>query len=264
MVIHSYLTSGFYKWAELFIKSYRLYHDEKIFLSTRGLDTQQIQKLQSLPDVTVSNKELDVKMIANRAKLPVKKILKLKKHIENGAVTKQTFIWKQAISVEDRYRNSILEAMDEYPEEDFLVHFDIDMYIRKPLNDLFRIIKKNDITIKFRLKSKINRKVMGGLIGFKISEKTRIFMERWIYYIDSKPLYQKPLGYGQTSFYLTYCDFKNDLSWGNVPSSFISPRFQETDAIWSGNTKDGKTKNFSVCMNDFQKRRFYETRKKLC
>ncbi|MCF8019801.1 MAG: hypothetical protein K9L62_10360 [Vallitaleaceae bacterium] len=257
MIIHSYLTDGFYGWAELFIESYRFYHgnNDKIFLSTRNLNESQIKKLESYPNTHVSNKKLKLKKIANRAKMDVDELLKLKHHIENDAVTNKTFIWKQAISVEDRYRRSILEAMTTYPNEDYLIHFDIDMYFRERLIDLFKTIKQNDITIKFRLDSKLNRKVMGGLIGFKISEKTLKFMNRWVYHIDAKPLHKKPVGYGQTSFYLAYIELKEQMTWGHVNSRYISPRFLETDAIWSGNTKAGKAKNLMTCYKDFKRRR---------
>ena len=257
MIIHAYLKDGFYSWAELFIKSFIFYHgnDHKIFLSTRGLTEEQVYNLLSLyPDLYVSNKFLNIKKIANRARMNIDNILKLKKHIETNAVTKKSFIWKQAISVEDRYRNSILEAMNFYPDEKYLVHFDIYMYFRKHLKDLFKIITSNKISIKFRLKSKLNRKVMGGLIGFKLGDKTQKFMRKWIYYIDDLPLYKKPLGYGQTSFYYAYRDLKDEYKWGNIPSKFISPRFLETDDIWSGNNTNGKVKNLKLCINDFYKK----------
>lgn len=255
MIIHSYLTDGLYNWAEIFVESFRFYHgdEHKIFLSTRDLNDKQIDKLKSLyPNIHISNKPLNLNRIAKRAKLTVNQILKLKNHIENNAVTKKTFIWKQAISVEDRYRNSIVEAMKAYPDEDYLIHFDIDMYFRVQLEQLFEIIRNHDISIKFRLASKINRKVMGGLIGFKLNNKTMKFMHRWIYHIDDLPLYKKPLGYGQTSFYLAYCDLKDELKWGHVPSKFISPRFAKTDVVWSGNSKKGKVKNLKICYKDFR------------
>jgi len=257
LIIHSYLTDGFYGWAELFVKSFRFHHgnDYKIFLTTRNLNKKQIENLESFPNIHISNEKLNIRDIANRAKMNVEDILKLKHKIENDAVTEKSFIWKQAISVEDRYKRSIIEVMYAFPQEDYLVHFDIDMYFRDNLFDLFKTIKDNDITIKFRLNSKINRKVMGGLIGFKISEKTIRFMKKWINYIDEKPLHKKPIGYGQTSFYLAYLFMKNELSWGNVKSKYISPRFLETDVIWSGNTKDGKEKNLIKCYEDFESRR---------
>ena len=258
MIIHSYLTDGFYGWAEIFVKSFTYHHGpaHKIILSTRDLNDSQISNLQKLyKNLVIKNKLLDLKKIAERARLPTKEILRLKRHIENNAVTKKTFIWKQAISVEDRYRNSIIEAMNENKDEDFLIHFDIDMYFRDRLSHLFDIVRDNDISIKFRLGSKINRKVMGGLIGFRICNETKEFMDRWIYYIDDLPLYKKPLGYGQTSFYLAYCDLKDRLKWGHIPSRFISPRFLETDVIWSGNTKKGKEYNLKLCYKDFSEMR---------
>ena len=142
MIIHSYLTNGFFPWAEIFIKSFKFYHgnDYKIFLSTRGLTNEQVDNLLSLySNLYISNKTLNIKKIANKAKMNINDILKLKNHIETNVVTKKSFIWKQAISVEDRYRNSILEAMNFYPDEDYLVHFDIDMYFRKHLKKLFKM-----------------------------------------------------------------------------------------------------------------------------
>lgn len=267
MIIHSYLTDGLFGWAELFVESFYEHHgsEHMIYLCTRDLNRNQIEKLKSLyPNIIVSNKKINFDSISKRARMSKDKILELKKHIETNAVTKDTFIWKQAISVEDRYRTSIVESMDKYPNEDYLVHFDIDMYFRNPLDDLFEIIRNNDISIKFRLNGKDNRKVMGGLIGFRICKETRKFMNRWIYYIDKIPLYKKPIGYGQTSFYYAYRDLEKDYNWGQVRSKYISPRFEENDFIWSGNTKSGKVINLKRCRDDFNKRRKNNVNKELC
>lgn len=258
MIIHSYLTDGFFGWAKIFVKSFRLYHgdEHKIFLCTRDLKGNQINRLKAFyPNIHISNRRLDLHSIAKRAKKTIPQIKKLKDHIENNAVTQNTFVWKQAISVEDRYRTSITEAMDTYPDEDYLIHFDIDMYFREHLSELFSIVTSNDISIKFRLQSQLNRKVMGGLIGFKLNKETRQFMDRWIHHIDAIPLYKKPLGYGQTSFYKAYVDLKDQFKWGHIPGKFISPRFLDTDVIWSGNTTNGKTKNLDLCNKDFIKRK---------
>lgn len=255
MIIHSYFTDGLYGWAEIFVKSFLFHHGDKykIFFCSRDLSQKQISDLSSLtPNLYISNKPLDLNMISKRAKMPVSRILKLKDHIEKRAVTKKSVIWKQAISVEDRYRTSIIEAMNKFPSEDFLIHFDIDLYFRKRLDDLFKIVTNNDISIKFRLKSKLSRKVMGGLIGFRLCPKTKKFMKRWIYHIDNIPLYEKPIGYGQTSFYYTYLDFENKMKWGYIPSRFLSPRFDETDVIWSSNNKRGKVRNLEICYKDFR------------
>lgn len=257
MIIHSYLTDGLYGWAKIFVESFGFHHGNKhkIFLSTRDLTDEQQNELLSLyQNLHISNKPLDLKKISRRSKLSITKVKQLKNYIEKRAVTRKTAIWKQAISVEDRYKTSILEAMNAYPKEDYLIHFDIDMYFRKHLKDLFEIVRENEISIKFRLKSKLNRKVMGGLIGFKIIPEVRNFMNKWVEYIDAIPLYKKPLGYGQTSFYLAYCDFKDCIKWGHIPSRFISPRFQKTDVIWSGNNKKGKVHNLKICNNDFREK----------
>jgi hypothetical protein len=251
MIIHAYLTDGFYGWGELFLKSFKLYHGEehKVFLCTRDLTESQIGNLKTLySNIHVSNKKLDFGAIAERARLTVPELKVMKNCIENepGAV-KLNFLWKQAISVEDRNRNSITE--------DYLIHFDIDMYFRKNLQELFDHIKNRDITIKFRFnKSEPRRKVMGGLIGFKICEKTRQFMDCWVHHIDAKPLYEKPIGYGQSSFWFAYCDMKNEIHWGDIELKYISNKFLDTDIIWSANTgRQSKQEILELCKQDLMR-----------
>ena len=115
MIIHAYLTDGFYGWAEIFLESFLYFHGSghRVVLTTRDLTDNQIENLHSLyPNLEVKNRPLNIKKIASRARMSVDHILKIKNHIENNAVTNSTFIWKQAISVEDRYRSSILEVME--------------------------------------------------------------------------------------------------------------------------------------------------------
>ena len=52
---------------------------------------------------------------------------------------------------------------------------------------------------------------------------------------------------------LKIVDLEKELTWGNVPGKFISPRFLETDVVWSGNTVAGKAKNLLRCREDFKK-----------
>ena len=162
MIIHSYLTNGFYPWAELFLESLRFHHgiDNKVILSTRDLTMKQMRKLFELyPNIIINNKPLDIELMSKKSGLSIEKLMKYKHEIETKCISGNNVIWKQFISVEDRYRNSIVEAIEEsidiikenHTTETHLLHTDIDMYIRQPLDDLFEIVESHDISIKFRL-----------------------------------------------------------------------------------------------------------------
>ena len=255
MLVHAFLTDGFYPWAELFVESFKHHNGEDIpiVLCTRILNDDQINKLYSLhSNITVENKQIDLKRLAKKFGISYKQLLEYKHQIEKVHITTEARIWKQYTSADQRIR-SIYEVMKKHTDQDFILHSDIDMYIRIQLGDLFDLIEANDISIRFRLNSSTPRKVMGGLIGFKINEKVFKFMERWEKYLDDVPIPKRKIGYGQSSFFFAYRDLKDDYKWGDVPQRYISPFMRPEDRIWSANNTKGKTKNLEICRRDFEK-----------
>jgi len=258
MLIHSYMTDGFFEWGKFLLQTFKHFHGEKtkFVLTTRDLSLDQISELQSLyKNLDIINEKLDLHEMCRKSGIPIKKLLKFKHEIETDHIKNQgTRIWKQFISVEDRYRNSIYQVMQLYPKAKYMLHLDIDMYIRCELVNLFSMIKKHDVCIRFRLDSKDNRKVLGSVIGFRLTQPVFEFMHRWIQHIDAIDIKSKPIGYGQTSFYLAYCDFKKKLRWGDIPQEYSSPHMRPTDKIWSANTPKGKTENLRVYREDFERK----------
>lgn len=254
MIIHSYLTDGFFPWAKIFLESYGFHNgsDNLVVLSTRGLTTDQISELYDLYDnLVVKNKDYDMKKFAKRAGVPQKILKEYKRQVEEECVTQKNKVWKLMIAADERVK-STYEVMKEYQDEDFMFHSDIDMYIRSPLTELFDTIKKHDISIRLRLHSKLNRKTMIGIQGYRLCNTTINFVRRWIKYVDDKAPKDRPLGYGQTACYYAYMDFKDKVKWWSVPRRFIAPQMYDTDIIWSGNTKKGKVKNLELCYKDFK------------
>ncbi len=254
MIIHSYLTNGFFPWAELFLESYKFYNgiDNRIILSTRDLTKKQIKTLKRIySNLEIRNKKLDIIQMAEKAGISHNKLLELKKQIEEDHVTEKNKLWKLMIAADDRIK-SILEIMEDYKHEEYLLHTDIDMYVRAPLIDLFNFIKEHDISIRLRLKSKINRKTMIGIQGYRLCDITINFLKKWIKYIDDIEPINRPLGYGQTSCYYAYKDFNSKVKWGSIPRRYIAPQMLDTDIIWSANTTKGKTKNLQIFYEDFK------------
>jgi len=256
MIIHSYATDGYFPWLEFFLKSFKYFNGEdlKVVFTTRNLNDKQIEKLYSMyKNLVIDNEELNFQKIAERASITVEQLKQMKDHIEAKCISNNTLKWKQFASVEDRYRNSIFDTINKHGE-DFVLHFDADTYIREPLTEIFDFVSNHDISIKFRWKSKLNRKVVGGLIGFKVGT-TNAFFKCWRKHIDAIPLHSKPRGYGQTTFWLAYQEMKDKYKWGDMPMHFISPRKRDNDIMWSGNGNAGKEKILKACKNEFKKRR---------
>lgn len=256
MIIHSYFTDGFFPWAKLFVESFKFHNGEKtpIILCTRNLNNEQIGELYDLhSNIKVHNEHIDLKDLAKSLGVKHKSLLKHKRQIEKDHITSASLMWKQFTSADQRIR-TIYDVMKEYEgKTKFMLHWDIDMYIRGNLKDLYKIVKEHDISIRFRDKSKESRKVMGGLIGFKVDKHVFKFMKRWIKYLDDVPIPKRKIGYGQTSFYYAYRDLKDDYNWGHIPLNYISPSMRDKDKVWSANTKAGKTENLKKCRRDFKK-----------
>ena len=252
MIIQAYLTDGFYPWAEFWLESLRRWHPNiPVIFSTRNLSKQQIETLSKDKNVDVQNEELTYAKLAKRANLDINKMMDFKKQVETVHVTDKNKIWKLMISADDRVKSVYKILKQVEGKTDYLMHIDIDMYFRQPLDDLFQIIKSHDISMRFRLKSKENRKVLGSLQGFKIGQKSLKFMETWIKYIDNLAPVNRPLGYGQTSCYYAYRDMINEISWGKIPPKFATAQMDPNAVIWAANTMKGKTENLKLFKEDF-------------
>ena len=255
MIIHTYLTDGFFDWGKLFLQSYKYHNgeDKRIIMDTRDLNAKQIKQLKGIyGNLEVKNEPLDFKDISKRARIDEEKLKALKAKVERQSVDKESKYWKLYISVEDRYRNTIKRVMEENRKEDYLLHMDIDMYVRNKLDFLFNFIKDYDISIRFRNKkgkeTNDNRKVLGNIIGFRICDDVLDFMDTWRKHIDAIPLYHKYKGYGQASFWYAYLEHKNNLVWGDIPET---AKAKAPNAIlWTGN-KGGKDKQLKKCREDF-------------
>ena len=90
-------------------------------------------------------------------------------------------------------------------------------------------------------------------MGFKLGEKSDLFMQTWIKYIDKKPLNKKPIGYGQTSCYLAYSELENsNIKWGNILKKWVKADLNENSIIWSGNHTRGKTKTAKIFQKELE------------
>ncbi len=242
MLIHSYMTDGFFDFGKALLKSFKKHHGETMtfLLTTRDLNDSQIDELHSLyKNLIVSNDQIDMEALSRETGRTVKELERYKWQVENIHVKQESVIWKQYISVEDRYRNSLQDAFSICG--DAFVHMDVDSYINKRLDPLFKIVRSNDVSLIFRLNQPMRLKIFGCLMGFRFGPKADLFLETWRKRIDAVPLNKKPRGFGQTSCFIAYNTLssplrKEDIKWGRIPKSFVSPTFSSNALIIQGNT----------------------------
>jgi len=254
MILHSYLTDGFYPWAEFYLESLRRWHPNiPVLLSTRNLKPEQIRKLESVHNVTVENEDLTYEKLAKRANLDLNQMMKLKNEVETVHVTDKNKIWKLMIAADDRVKCMVDVVKRMEGQVDYVLHTDIDMYFRSKLDDLFDIASTHDVSLRFRLKSKESRKILISVQAYKPCQSSYDFLDRWVKYIDDITPPKRPLGYGQTSCYYAYRDFVNKIDWGKIPARFATAQWGEKDVIWAANTMKGKTENLKTFRQDFIK-----------
>ena len=246
MLIHSYMTDGFFLFGKALLKSFKKYHGESMtfYLTTRNLNDREIDELHSIyKNLIVSNEWIDMIGLSEQTGIDIKDLLRYKQQVESVYVKPESVVWKQYISVEDRYRNSLRDAFNICGEA--FIHLDVDSYINKRLDPLFKIVRAHDVSLIFR-GGPMRLKIFGCLMGFKFGTKADLFLETWRKKIDDVPLLKKPRGYGQTSCYIAYDTLasplrKEDIKWGRIPNSFVSPQFNKSALIIQGN--NGRRKN---------------------
>jgi hypothetical protein len=172
-------------------------------------------------NLVIINEEADYEKDANVLGISVDDFKRSKKVFEQRDVVdrnygKYNLLYKQFISVNNRYRNSILDAMKTCNNESLLVHFDADTIIKDNLFDMFNYMNQHDVCIKFRHNAMVDRKVLGSLLSFKVNSKSYNFLNTWIKYIDDVPLKSRQKKYGQTSFYYAYRDMKSHMKFGDL------------------------------------------------
>ena len=237
MLIHSYMTDGFFDFGKALLLSFKHFHGESMpfLFTTRDLSEQQIDELYDLYDnLIVHNAQIDMEALSEKTGISVKNLKRHKWQVEKVFVKGESVLWKQFISVEDRYRESLQDAFNICG--DTFIHMDVDSLILQPLDALFKIVDYNDVSLVFRPNHALRFKIFGCLMGFKFGSNAYDFLHAWRRHIDAVPLIKKPRGYGQTSCWMAYSELKNStIKWGKIPQRFVHPRPNASALILQGN-----------------------------
>jgi len=264
LIVHTFLSNGLMPFAEVFVRSFQMQHGSEvpILITSVGLNKDQIKQLNSWhSNLEVRNEPLDLNECAKRLETDLETVTRWKSEIEEGVVTNENYHWKILMSVEERYRK-LGEIASEFRSKGYkkFLHSDVDMYFRKPLNVMWKILDSSDVAIVFRPEMPERAKVLGAFIGFRLSDKLNDFFTIWNKHIDAFSTPDKPIGYGQTSLYYSYLETRDWLTWCDLASTsgapFLTKKQENHAEIWIGNNDGGritKTEAARLFLEDLEK-----------
>jgi hypothetical protein len=244
MLIHSYVTDGFYSFAISLIESFKQKHGEDIpfLLHSKNLSEKQIDALYGrYKALTIRNSEIDWKWLEEKSGMSKSKLEDGKhqvEHLGNRYMSKEFYHWKHYISIYSRYRDAIAEAFEFAGDGNQILHLDVDLFISKPINTIFQLIKSSDVSLLLRPRLTPEwRKMYGCILGFTVNDKSKEFMKRAREYIDKPSFTSIPKGYGQIVFWRAWNDFskRKDIIFGKIPETWVNKGWGNKGYILSAN-----------------------------
>jgi len=219
MILHAYFTNGMFDNAKVFLESLLKTNGDKfdVLLSTRDLSIAQIMSLHSYyPKLEVENDILNMVELANRARIPVKRLQKYRRQIEKRFVTSENKVWKLLIAAEDRPR--ALHEVIARRGEDPIIHFDIDTLFRKDISPLAEMANQHDCCLLLRPKIRpIKARITISTMTWKRNAATMSFFDRWFHWLDFCKPNTRPIGYGQTSCWFAFEETREYLNYYTLP-----------------------------------------------
>jgi hypothetical protein len=252
--IHTFLTPGFMGWGELFLEGLRFVHGERIHvrIDSRDLSDDQIELLKRIyGNIEVHNRPFDWKALSTDTGVSIETIHEWRRGIERGEVTEKNYLFKIAISVNERYR-SMQQVVQEVRAQGYelLLHSDADIYIRKSLGSLFEIMRDHDFSLFIRPNRPHRLAVVGGFLGFNLNDRTSEFMQCWMDQIDAVPFTDRWIGFGQSALWFAI-EASRDMNIADLytvsGAPGLSKKYEPDKELWLGNSKDdGPTKVISI------------------
>lgn len=242
IVVHSYLTDGFFDMACVFLESFSNYHvNEKVVLTTRGLMQTQIEELQGLwKPLVIEEIPIDFEEMSERSGYSVGELLGFKDHIEREYISYGTRAWKLMIAGEDRIDRIYKILLSSYLADgriEGMVHFDIDTLFRGNIHELIKLVASRDLGLKLRPNHKVVKaRITIDCMTINNNYRTREFFRTWLELVRKVHPKERPVGFGQTTCWGAYEHLKHGMDTQRLPLKFGLPgRNANKDVIWCGN-----------------------------
>jgi len=232
-----YCTDNYFRWAELFLKSFEKTNAEKIYINGCNLSSDQIHTLSR--NATVNNEILDFSDIIQKLNISEAEFQAARTNVAEGvrainSTVRNVFVYFAA----DRRVENLYRTMIENPEEEFFWHVDVDIIFRGQLR-----IPDSDFAARFQDTDLDCRKIPIGILFLRNTPSIVKLIKDWRDILrgsdvrDRDPDDPNKFLYGQYTFYQAYLKNKDNFNITELPVSYLDADWSEESIIWSANKR---------------------------
>lgn len=280
-MIVAYLTEPYYKWAVLFLKSFKLFHgsDVKIHLNTRDLKTAQISTLKEIyTNIIIENRQISIKGLSKKHNISERTILESKNDCEGGKTKGKHRLWMNLTADDDRIVSLYSTILKNQKERMFL-HTDIDMLFRGDIRkEILEDSANHDIGLILRHKQakrdlnkiKLSKSILNskrsdsiiaiGTVTITNNEKGKAFVKDWVDNIVNTPIKKKSnTKWGQYAILKSYIKFQDVCNFWRFPVGYVNSKLIDSPSakIWYFRKKR-KNSFYPIAEKEFKRlERFY-------
>ena len=263
-MFHTFATEGFAAWAELFLEAIHFHYGDRVhvLLDGYGLSDDAVATLTRIHgNLRIRNQPEKFEELADKAGVDMATVQRWKKEIEEGATTNENFWFKSFISDDQRYRS--MDNVLNYASSNgfsYLVHADVDIYIRDRLDRIGPSLENHDLGLFIRQEI-TDTKPLGAFLAFRVGAGATSFVDTWMAEIDSVPFTGRKRGWGQIIIKraLEQSHGARVLNFNDNPRPVSYSKTFERDAdLWLGSNSRGrgpiKVGPRMACWEDFKAR----------
>ena len=259
-MITTYCTDNYYRWAVLFLKSWKATNDitEKICINTLNFNENQIDQLKSIyENVIIRNENMDFTEVRNKLKMDENQFEICRNNVKEG---RRGGINRNVISffAVDKRVESIKKTVNEYKDEKYFIQCDIDILFRKPIT---LTCYGHDAGLRFKEhRSRECTKINIGFMLLNNNPKTVKLVNDWYDVVNSVPLEKRDTNdankelWGQYTFYQAYKMNKDGLECYTISDSYFDNKYNNLSVIWSANMRinGSKTNTYNFLKGEYE------------
>jgi glycosyltransferase involved in cell wall biosynthesis len=145
------------------------------------------------------------------------------------------------------FRAEFILKILENNKIDYLFFIDSNTIIKKNINNFYIDLNNYDICAYIRNK---NKTILGGIIGYKNTKNTKIFIKNWITEINNIGYYK--WNSDQYGLYNTYIKNIKTIKIGKINEKYLGWTFKDDNYIWVAKGWNNKYLNIEFKKNQYQ------------
>lgn len=207
-LVHTFANETYLPWTEMFLEAVRIQHgyDFDVWMDVYNVSEDKKRFLERIYPLTICDQGNGYAELAEQQGVSLETVYEWRDQVAGGITTETNFPFKLFMSVDKRYRN-LYEVVRKARAQGYkyVIHSDIDIYIRRPLTDMLELMKEYDVGFYFRHhEEKHQRKTLGAFLVFHLTDGAEQYVKCWMDEIDAVSKKERWIGFGQSTQYFAY------------------------------------------------------------